>query len=213
MKLRVLRHLGALVVMAGGSSMVFAMVLSMNSEPPRAPKKQPGRTVSFRVSRKKRPPAKKKVRKQPRPVRRRAAPRAPLPKLGVGLSGVDLGIPPLSGGSLADLGDSLVGGEDTVRDVVMTENTVDVPPRPIRRVAPKYPARARADGLTGRVTLKLLIGPSGSVLDVRVVEVSGTAEFERAALQAVRGWRFQPALYKGQPVKVWASQTVRFKLS
>jgi protein TonB len=192
--------------------MVFAMVLSMNSEPPPPPKKRRGRKVSFRVKRKRKPPAKKKVHERPRPVRRKAAPRAPLPKLGVGLSGVDLGIPPLSGGDLSDLGQSLVGGRDTVRDVVMTENTVDVPPRPVRRVAPKYPARARANGLTGRVTLKLLIGPSGSVLEVRVVAASED-EFERAALQAIRAWRFQPALYKGQPVKVWARQTVRFKLS
>jgi protein TonB len=207
----VLRQSGALLVMCGGSSMVFAMVLSMNQDPPPAPKKKRGHFIQLRVERKRKPPAKRKVRRKVQRVERSATPRAPLPELGVGLSGVDLGIPSLGGAELDGLSDGLVGGNDTVKDMVMTERSVDVPPRPVFRKPPRYPARARADGLNGRVTLKLLISTDGSVVDVRVVDSSDRG-FERAAVEAVEKWRFEPARYKGRPVKVWAQQIVRFKL-
>ena len=37
--------------------------------------------------------------------------------------------------------------------------------------------------------------------------------FDDAATEAVRQWRYQPALYRGRPVKVWAEQVVHFELS
>ena len=212
-KSRFLRQAGAFCVMFLGSAVVFATVLSMNGDPPPKPKSKGGAQVRFSVRRQKKPPAKQKVRRQPRRVRRRQVAHAPVPRIGVGLSGIDLGIPSLGQGDLGGVEDSLIDGDETVRDVVMTEGAVDVAPKPISRVAPKYPARARAQGISGHVTMKLLIDPSGRVVSVKVVDSSGGASLERAAVGAVRRWRFSPGLYKGNPVKVWAQQTLRFRLN
>ncbi|MEA2098888.1 MAG: energy transducer TonB, partial [Campylobacterota bacterium] len=34
--------------------------------------------------------------------------------------------------------------------------------------------------------------------------------FDNTAINGVRGWRFTPAKYKGNPVKVWAKQKISF---
>jgi len=94
----------------------------------------------------------------------------------------------------------------------MTSDAVDAPPRPMTRVPPRYPPRARSKGLTGKVTLELLIGPQGDVIRARVLNANPPGIFEQAALDAIRQWRFKPATYKGQPVKMRARQVVRFKL-
>ena len=42
---------------------------------------------------------------------------------------------------------------------------------------------------------------SGAPLDVRVIQRSGSRELDRAAQEAVRNWRFQPAQSNGQPMQ------------
>ena len=54
--------------------------------------------------------------------------------------------------------------------IVMTSDTVDLPPRATRQLAPEYPSRARKKGVEGYVTLSLLISDNGQVQDVLVVE-------------------------------------------
>ena len=108
---------------------------------------------------------------------------------------------------------ALAGDAAAVRDMVMTEDSVDVPPRPLSRQQPRYPPRARADSVEGQVTLGLLIGPDGRVLKVKVLDATPPGVFDGAAQDSVRGWRFQPAQYRGQSVKVWARQVVHFDLS
>lgn len=43
------------------------------------------------------------------------------------------------------------------------------------------------------------VGADGAPASVSVVETSGNRELDRAALEAVRRWRFQPATANGQP--------------
>lgn len=76
----------------------------------------------------------------------------------------------------------------------------------------EYPTEARAKGQTGFVTLRVLVSEEGTVNDVQVVQSTPQGVFERAAREAVRRWRFTPALSKGRAVAVWSVQKIRFSL-
>ena len=56
-------------------------------------------------------------------------------------------------------------------------------------------------------------GNDGSVNQVQVLESSPSGIFDTAALQGIRSWHFEPAKYKGDTVRVWAKQKIRFDLS
>jgi TonB family protein len=80
----------------------------------------------------------------------------------------------------------------------------------LTRVVPKYPEQARLQGIQGPVVMKALVGKDGSVQDVRVI--GGAAELVQAAVDAVRQWRFQPHLLKGNPVEFETQVTLKFSL-
>jgi TonB family protein len=75
------------------------------------------------------------------------------------------------------------------RSGVDTEN----PPRPLVNPPPVYPPEALAAGRTGRVIVRAEIALDGKVREARVQESSGVASLDRAALAAVREWRFSAA--------------------
>lgn len=79
------------------------------------------------------------------------------------------------------------------------EETPDSPPEPVRRPAARYPSDAAADGVTGTVHLKVFVSRRGRVEDALVVRSSGDDRLDRAAEEAVRHWRYQPARRHGQP--------------
>ncbi len=74
-------------------------------------------------------------------------------------------------------------------------------PLPEQSPAPTYPPAALRRGESGTVVVQVDVGIDGSPLDARVIERSGSRELDRAALDAVRGWRFQPAMSNGQPMQ------------
>jgi len=76
------------------------------------------------------------------------------------------------------------------------------------RVEPAFPEQARSLGLFGPVVLEASIDENGAVEDVKVI--SGHPVLARAAIEAVRQWRYSPSLLNGKPVKVKADITVRF---
>jgi protein TonB len=202
----------ALLVGLGGTAMVFQLLDWMNSAAPLRTKKLTKSAVDFKVAPKRKKKIQRKVMpKQQRP-RRVSRPRAPLPNLATALSQVNFGIPPLTGDSLMGAQDSFLGADKALNDVVMTANSVDEPPSIAQEVSPKYPPRARAEGVTGHVKIRLLVGQRGQVMEARVIEAYPKGVFEEAALTAIRQCIFTPARYKGQPVKMWAEQVMRFNL-
>ncbi|HEY3204946.1 MAG TPA: energy transducer TonB [Thermoanaerobaculia bacterium] len=72
---------------------------------------------------------------------------------------------------------------------------------------PIYPERALKERIRGLVVLKVLVSESGTPLDVRV-ERGARADLNRAAVEAARQWRFEPARKGGRAVRTFA--TVRF---
>jgi protein TonB len=81
----------------------------------------------------------------------------------------------------------------------------------IHRVEPIYPPLARSTRTQGLVVLTALISKEGRVEELQVV--SGHPFLAKAALDAVRQWRYRPYLLNGQPVEVQAQITVNFVLT
>ena len=135
-------------------------------------------------------------------------PPPPIPLMNANLVGLSFGMEALER-------DFSLAGADVIKeqnDVVMTSDTVDIPPRPIQRTPPKYPKQAQKKGIEGYVVLSLLIDNRGQVQDIVVVESYPAETFERSALDAIQSWSFQPGEYKGQAVPVRVTQTLKFEL-
>ena len=209
------RHVAASVVTALGAGSVMLLVATLNRpSPPARPEVARAREL-VAVAPPQAPKRPERV-EQPPPPRPRAEssrPRPPAPTLSSALGGVPLGMPDIAPTAMSGVGDSLLDAAAPVESLVMTESAVDQAPKPLSRSAPDYPARARAKGLTGQVTVRLLVGESGAVLKALVVDSSPAGTFEQAALEAVRRWRFRPGTYRGEAVRVWVRQTLRFDLS
>src|SRR5262245_44744894 len=62
------------------------------------------------------------------------------------------------------------------KDQVSTERGCVTPPRPIKRVAPRYPESARQHGTRGQVTLKVVVQADGKVGKVEVVSCTQPGE-------------------------------------
>lgn len=71
---------------------------------------------------------------------------------------------------------------------------------PLHQEEVAYPERALASGVSGSVTLRLLIDHAGILRDASVVDSHPAGVFENAALEAVRALRFRPAIRNGVPV-------------
>ena len=83
---------------------------------------------------------------------------------------------------------------------------------PIVRIDPQWPREALMDGTEGYVRVEVLIGPDGSVLDVKVIEAAPGRLFVRNAVRAVRRWKFKPRIVDGVAVERWAVTSIVFQL-
>ncbi|GAB4257755.1 MAG: hypothetical protein Kow0065_07220 [Methylomicrobium sp.] len=167
-------------------------------------------------------PAKNPPKKVVRPIVRRSAkpvakpaPKIDIPEQGQGavlpaISGTDspLTAPPLGSGTPSqdtspdDRGEADVnGGGVSARQLVV-----------VSRVLPNYPRRARDRGIEGWVKLEVVVSPRGDVSSAKVLSAEPKGVFERAALEAIRRWRFKPAYQNGRAVEQRAAQVISFRL-
>ncbi len=79
----------------------------------------------------------------------------------------------------------------------------------IKRVQPKYPPAALAVHAQGSVQIEATISKEGNVTNLHVLK--GDAVLARAALDAVRQWRYKPYYLDGEPVEMQTQITVTFK--
>jgi protein TonB len=77
-------------------------------------------------------------------------------------------------------------------------------------VLPVYPAAARAARLEGTVIIEAIIAADGTVRDARVLR--SIPLLDRAALDAVRQWRYRPTTLNGTPVEVVMTVTLTFTI-
>jgi periplasmic protein TonB len=87
---------------------------------------------------------------------------------------------------------------DTTRPVRLISSVLQG--KAVVRRTPDYPPLARQIHLSGSVSIEVMVAPDGRVEAVR--GVSGHPMLMTAALEAARGWRFEPTLLNGTPVRV-----------
>lgn len=203
------RKLKALAWMLFGLFFVFGTVIYMNEKGGLSETKVKKESSSFSAQKiaKPKPKPKPKPEKKPEPSTPKRT--APSPSLDSALSGIDTGLDAFMSGDM-NMQDALLG--DVGKNLVMSEDSVDVTPQPLERSAMTYPKKARSMGLTGHVTMNLLINKEGRVEQVKVLESEPADVFEEVAIAGVKTWHFKPAQYKGEAVKVWAKQKIRFDL-
>ena len=81
-------------------------------------------------------------------------------------------------------------------------------PVPVTAPPPAYPEFARDAGITGKVTLHVLVGKDGRVKNVKVMK--GVTGLDAAAVEAVKKWVFKPALSNNKPIAVWVEVPMDF---
>ena len=77
---------------------------------------------------------------------------------------------------------------------------------------PKYPIESRRKREQGTVVLTVLLNVDGGVADVGVARSSGFQRLDKAALDAVRRWRWSPTLQGGKPMMVRGIVDIPFVL-
>jgi len=80
----------------------------------------------------------------------------------------------------------------------------------LQKVAPSYPEQALKAGVEGAVILQAWIGKDGSIRDLKLVD--GSLLLGRAAVEAVKQWRYKPYLRNGVAVEAQTYVTVNFRL-
>jgi len=79
------------------------------------------------------------------------------------------------------------------------------------REIPQYPFAARRRGEEGKVVLKLTIDEKGNLLNIEVIESTGS-DFTVSAIEAVKHSKFSPAKKNNTPVVCMALLPIRFAL-
>lgn len=115
---------------------------------------------------------------------------------GVG-SGSGPGVGPGHGGGIG-------GGAFRVGNGVSAPRALDTPD-------PEYSEEARKAKYQGTCVLWLIVGPDGKPRDVKVARALGMGLDEKA-IEAVRNWKFEPAMKDGKPVAVQINVEVNFRL-
>ncbi len=75
-----------------------------------------------------------------------------------------------------------------------------------------YPEKERKAGHEGTVMLSFVVGTDGAAHDIRVAS-SLSPEFDAAAVECVKTWKFSPATKNGKPVTAQIAIQVDFHLS
>lgn len=70
----------------------------------------------------------------------------------------------------------------------------------VKQSAPKYPRGSKKRGQEGWVMLSFVIRENGRVADPLIEDSSGEPDFDKSAVQAVKGWRYEPATLDGEAV-------------
>jgi TonB family protein len=82
----------------------------------------------------------------------------------------------------------------------------------IKMARPEYPADLQQLGIQGAVVMRAVISMTGELLNLEAINADVDPRLAKAALDAVRQWKYQPTLLNGQPVEVATTITVEFQL-
>jgi len=130
---------------------------------------------------------------------------SPQPDAGIGLAAVHIDKPPEA--PPAPAAEPL---KPDVTSPIRVSGSVQAA-KILRKVVPPYPPLARQARVSGIVQLLGVIAKDGTVQ--RLTVISGPPLLQKAALDAVSQWLYQPTLLAGEPVEVLAPIDVIFTLS
>lgn len=93
-------------------------------------------------------------------------------------------------------------------------STGDRPAEWVSGADPVYPPQAKARGVEGYVVVEYRVSETGAVMDAAVVESQPPGVFDQSALDAVRSWRYRPAVRSGEEVsEARVKSRLEFKLN
>ncbi|MDG1906516.1 MAG: TonB family protein [Arenicella sp.] len=95
--------------------------------------------------------------------------------------------------SLASFDKTMDSKEDTNKAEVVAKPTI-APAKLLSRVAAKYPSRALDRGIEGWVEVSFRIDTEGHPVQLKVTNSKPAKVFDSAALNAIQGWKFLPAM-------------------
>ncbi|MGM0404242.1 MAG: energy transducer TonB, partial [Thermodesulfobacteriota bacterium] len=82
----------------------------------------------------------------------------------------------------------------------------------VSRMPPVYPMNAKRRNIEGWVRVRFIVDKEGTVEDIEILEEKPPGVFDRAVIDCVSGWRFNPGTVGGVPVRTVAETTIRFEL-
>jgi periplasmic protein TonB len=106
---------------------------------------------------------------------------------------------------------SLIVYDSSGNSIDIQEDSNLIPPQLIERVNPRYPDIARRTRVQGTVVMTAWINEQGNVVDTDIVRSLNTL-CDQSAMEAVRQWKFKPAMLDGQAVPVKMHVTITFSL-
>jgi len=80
----------------------------------------------------------------------------------------------------------------------------------VSSLPPVYPQIAKTQRLSGDVKVDALIDENGRVTSMKVI--SGPVMLHQAAMDALKQWRYKPAMLNGNPVSMHLMVTIQFRL-
>lgn len=108
---------------------------------------------------------------------------------------------------------SLINGVKMGAKVGAGTKTMSTNVIPLVRIPPRYPMRAAKRHIEGWVKIEFTITEKGTVKDAVVTDAQPAKIFNRAALQAIKRWKFKAKISDGEAFEQRAVQVLQFKLS
>jgi protein TonB len=190
-----------------GVAFLFGSLILMEGLEKDRNKKKTTQKTNFQVKQQKK--KKKKLAKKSRPKpKKKSRPKVAPPRLAGSLTGSSFGLDQFE--FLSEAGEGLLSNN---KNIVMTEDTVDVAPKAKYRPPLEYPSYARSRSIEGYVLLNMLIGTNGEVEQVKLLGSEPQGVFDQIAMSGARDWLFESAQYEGKNVKVWVQQRISFNLN
>jgi TonB family protein len=113
-----------------------------------------------------------------------------------------------SGAALSNLVDSSSGPAPVLQAMSVSQGVSQG--LIIKKISPAYPANAVRMRIEGQVELMATVSKKGDISAVKVLK--GDPNLTRAAVDAVKQWKYKPYLLDGVPVEIQTQVTVNFKL-